>query len=281
MGRGVLTVLLALSPSAWACEPTTAVVREIEAAVLEARLERLGSLQARVDASVACGAPMPAELVARLWLAEGAAHALLGDEKGSMQAFLAAWRADPDLWNADLGPQLRATYDRAVSLQTDASGRIAVLPESPAWVVRLDGRPVTAESTQTAGLHVVQVHPPDGEVRFGKHVVLLPGQRLVLDTGLPLAPAVAAPVDPGRGPSTVIVRRSASRPVGLLVASAGSIGLATLSGVLYATQDGAMRRAADLDALDAARDRQVGFGAAGMALGAVGAVGLTVTALTW
>lgn len=209
MGRGLLIALVAFGGPVWACEPVLSGITAMEQAVLEARLEDLSALRARVDASLGCGPPMEGSAMARLWLAEGAALELGGDPVGAAGAFLAAWRADPELWNPDLGPTLFAARERAVARGTDASGRLVVRPGTEAWVIRVDGNPTPPESVLPAGLHLVQVHPPGEDVRFGAQVVLYPGQRMVLDTGLPRGL-------PARGPTAELTPWApprGSRPV--------------------------------------------------------------------
>lgn len=240
----------------------------VERAVLEARLEALPELQARVDASLACGRPLGPDLLARLWLAEGASLELRADPAGAEQAFAAAWRADPDLWNADFGPQLRAAYDRAVDRAPVASGQLRVEAEG-AWVVRVDGRPTAFESTQPSGLHLVQVHAPEQDVRYGLQVVLLPGQRVTVRTGLVAETAPPPVIAVAPEPLAPIVAPRARSNAGLWVAVASGA-LSVASGALWLSENSAMRSATTLDALDAARGRQIGFSAAGFGFGALG-----------
>lgn len=187
--------LIAMSSATAApCERPEDLAEQALASVVEARLEASRELLDRTVSAWACGPQAKPSTVARYWLAEAALASFSDDRSTATEAFVAARRADAELWDERLGSQLRDTWEQ-VTLEAE-SGTLILTPQPPAGVV-LDG--TLAEGSQlqvSAGLHLLQVLDPSGTALFAKVLHVSANQDAVVRTGLSVLPPEPEPVEP-------------------------------------------------------------------------------------
>lgn len=156
-----------------------------ERSLVEADVEAAETSRRELEAALGCGAVANPELLARMWLVEGALLTLAGDEATAAASWQAAARVSPGTWNPDLGDMLRTTYESA--LQTSASGStpLSIEPELFRWIGAVDGEVITRfPITVDPGLHLVQVGANEDDVRFARIVMAFPDTPVVVVTGL-------------------------------------------------------------------------------------------------
>jgi len=173
------------------CREPGSLVSDAESAVLEARLDDAASALAALDQSLSCSAPAAPEILARMWLAEGAMLVFEGRSDEAVDSFAAARRAAPTVWVAAYGAELRAVYERAGS---GGAGSLDLLPtpaEGEGW---LDGAATSFPAEVESGLHAVQV-VREGRARFGRVIYVAPGDALSVQTNLAATP-LPEPVTP-------------------------------------------------------------------------------------
>jgi hypothetical protein len=263
-----------LISAAWAtCPDPAAGVATAERAVVEARFDDAEAALAQAEAGFVCGDPADPDVLARMWMAEGAWLVLQDRNDEAKESFAAAKRVSPDLWNADYGDRIRAVYDE--SRDSGEMGQLSLRPAPDAYAAYLDGDEAVFPRSAEAGLHLIQVGPRTKAAQFGKVVALMPGDTLVVTTDLvevapaPTPVAVTQPV-PTDEPTTT------TRSPALLIVSGAALALAAGSAGLALAQNGAMKNATTTEELDAAFARQKAFGATSYGLLGVGAVGGTL-----
>lgn len=203
--------------------------------------------------------------MAQYWLLRGAVDHFAGRKGRAAEGFVAAYRTDPTVHIAEFGKAFDQAVEVAVLEAPREFARVKTEPAQPDAEVWINGQVSQVPAELLVGSYAVQLVDRD-RVVFGEVVRLRPGVEQILQTGL----------DAREGPSVVPAPSSENRasvPV-LLIASAIAGGLAAGSGALYLRENSALRGASDVDRLNAARDRQVGFGVAGATLTAVGVVGV-------
>ncbi len=179
-----LLVLLLARPALAACPEPAAALEEARQAVLALEEERSRAAITQVEAAYACGPWVSPEDLGRLWLVVGARAALTNRPGESLDAFAAAARVAPGLWDEDLGPQLRAVYDQASARSAQPPGEVHVNPEPTGLQVALDGQRVSAKHLAPGGLHLLQIGPEEGPAVFARLFWLPADELLVIDTGL-------------------------------------------------------------------------------------------------
>ena len=272
MGSALL-LLLSLGLAHADCPDVQASTAAAVDALVAARLEEAEAALARAELGFSCGSPPSAEVLARFWLAEAAASSVAGDADDAVDAWQAAARLAPALWEPRYGPDLRKRRDAAVlsTLRREASVRADPLPER--YTLLLDGEKAPNPTPATEGLHLVQVAQRD--VLYGKIVLLAADENMLVR---PELPAVEASTEaPRQGPR-----------IGLI--AGGGLGIAAGAGLLVvaARQDphldeiAADWRAGALSTADASDDLSARWtlaratGGAGVALTALGLAGIGV-----
>lgn len=256
------------------CTDAQGLVDVAKSAIVEGRLEDAERAISQMEGSaLGCGPSVSPDLLARFWLAEGAALAFSGDRESAADSFRAAGRVKPGYWNPELGPVVEGWYKEALAAPAGAPGELALSPAPQRYIGVLDGMIVAFPVAADAGLHLIEVGPSTGPMKYGKFVYVEPGQRLVINTGLAeeVAPVVveAPPPPPVVAvlPPAPVVPEKPHKPAPVFaiaggVLAAGAIG----SAVMWSGENGAMRDATTLDALDAARGHQIAYGATGLSL---------------
>ena len=222
----LLFLLATLGDAHAACPDPAAAVEVARDAVLALKDEVAAEALATAELGLTCGAWATPELLADLWLVEGARAGLGGHPLDAADAFSAAARVAPGRWDADLGPDLRRVYDEATQQPSGAPGELRVKPELPELVVRLDGAVVAQPAIIASGLHLVQVGPANGPVIFGRMFLQPADEILTVDTGIsndwtpmdvtepPPVVAGATPRDPALAAAATELRRKATRAWG-------------------------------------------------------------------
>ncbi len=271
----MLWLSLFLDTASAGCTDAQGLVEVAKSAIVEGRLEDAERAISQMEGSaLGCGPSVSPDLLARFWLAEGAALAFSGDRDSAADSFRAAGRVKPGYWNPELGPVVEGWYKEALAAPAATPGELALSPAPQRYIGVLDGMIVAFPTPADAGLHLVEVGPPTGPMKYGKFVYIEPGQRLVINTGLaeeviavveappPPPPPVVAVLPP---PPVVPEKPHKPLPVFAIaggVLAAGAVG----SAVLWTGENGAMRDATTLDALDAAKGHQIAYGATGLSL---------------
>lgn len=263
MGSWLLIALL--GPAQAACPRLDARLDALEGAVTEARFDDARALL-DVDDVLSCGAPVTADQLGRLWVAEGVLDTMLGDSASAADAFRAASAVASDPWRPLYGEDLRASFDAAVEEPAGGYGELDV-DGGAGFQVHLDSAPAELPTGAHSGLHAVQL-VREGEAVWGRVVYLAPEQRLVLEPdGLPEVEVAPAPE-----PEAVEPERKKSPA--LLIAGSAALALGAGAAVGALTQTPVMREAPDQASLNAAYNRQQVLGIAGYALLGAGAVGV-------
>ena len=255
-------LLFGRSSAAYACPDLDGALNAAVVHILAADSAATDRDFATAEESLGCERVSAAQ-IARYFVVRGGRAEL--DAPGSGLSLLASARAlDPTVWEAQLGPELRATWqgaavapDGSLMLDTNADG---------GWV---DGRHVTAwPAVAFGGWHVVQVITLDGKtVMYGRSVNLPAGNGSLVSTGLPESGAtVAETAAPSR-------KRRVISPAWLI----GSVALAAAGGGLAIAANEQRQRVPEYDSLDSLdlawnRERQFAYGAYA-AWGAAGVLG--------
>lgn len=258
------------------CPDLSAATARANEALIAAQLDEARAALLAAEAGFACGPAPEREALARYWLVEAAVASVTGRAQDAADAWQAAARLAPELWEPRHGLELRAKRDAAVASMGAGQGSIEVegLPDGHAmW---LDGARAPSPSPAAAGLHVVQV--AQKEAVFGRIVLLGADEHMRVRAEIPVA---AEPV-------AVSDERSRGGKVAWI--AGGGVGLAAGAGLLLVArgQDEAMDEAmarwetdslstADATAeLDQRWTRQRAAGGAGYALTALGLAGIGV-----
>lgn len=180
-----LLALLAIPTARADCPNVASALEDARQAVLSLDDAGASAALTTVASGFGCGPWARPEDIGRLWLIEGARAALAGHDDEAVDAFAAAHRLMPDLWDADLGPDLRRRYDEAITRPAPPPGEIRVNPAPTDLTVMLDGTPIEVPHLTAGGLHVIQIGPREGPAVFARVFLLPADELLVIDSGLP------------------------------------------------------------------------------------------------
>lgn len=258
-------MILLLATAAFACPSLDAEVDRAATELIAGDFDAALAALSTAEQSFTC-APATTSQVARFWLIEGAALHLRGETAKALAPLAAARAAAPDLFDPRLGPGVRAAWTAATS---PGEGTLLIEPQRVAFVdgAGVSDWPVTLAATP----HLVQVVGPGGEVRFGRVVRISAGDDAVLDTGVsgepdPIAIADVTP------PEEV---KEGKSPLMLIVAGVAAAGAGACAGGALA-QHAEMEAATDTATIDAAFDRQMGFGYSTYGLAGLAAAAFTL-----
>ena len=260
------------------CEDVAPLVDQAEQAIFQVRFDVAEGLLSRAEKGMACGALADPELLARLWLAEGAMYSFSGDDVGSFHAFQAAIRVAPRMWVSNYGAHLRERYDEAFNT-TVGKGFIDFEPQLAFYEGAVDGVVLTEFPAEVSeGLHLVQVRPPSGTVVFGRVVFVDGDSTARVRTGITeIAPPTLAV-------SPVVVRTETVVPIlkpprkkwHWLIAGATAGAFAGGAALLAFNEKSVIGRAQTAQQVRGAHGRQVGFAVTAYTLAAVSATGITL-----
>lgn len=258
------------------CPDLAATTAQANDALIAARLDDARAALQTAEAAFSCGQAPGREALARYWLVEAAVASVSGQAQDASDAWQAAARLAPELWEPRHGTELRAKRDAAVTAMGSGQGSLEVeaLPDGhQLWV---DGEPKPSPSPASEGLHVVQLARE--EAVFGRIVLLGADEHMRVRAELPAA------VEPDPSPD------GRSRGAKVAWFAGGGLGLAAGAGLLVvaARQEAPMEEAQrlwELGALttsdaratvDQRWTRQRAAGGAGYALTALGLAGVGV-----
>ena len=269
MGSPLLLLWLGLAHAD--CPDVGVSTAEANEALIAAKLDVAESSLKRAEQGFACGSPPPLEALARFWLAEAAVASVTGHDQDARDAWQAAARLAPQLWEPRYGSDLRGKRDAAVAAMGEGLGTLRVEPLPAKHDLLVDGIRTPNPTPVSEGLHVVQVSRRD--VVYGR-VVLLGA-----DEDTQVRPVLAAEEED-----------KAPRGRKITLIAGGGLSVAAGAGLLVvaARQDAPMGtaaadwRAGDLSSeeADALVERhwrvQAATGSAGYALTAVGLAGVGI-----
>lgn len=253
-----------------ACPDLEEAVAAAEEAAAEVRLADAGEALERAEAAMGCTWAGPVVL-ARFWNAEGVRATFEGDSEAARSSFAAARRVAPEVFDAAYGSKLRAAWEGAQVAEPSAT--LLLEPAPVRSNALLDGLPLTSEPIP-AGLHLVQVGP-EAAPAFGELLLVVPGTLNTVRTGLAEERPAPAPVSTTPAATTSLEPKPKKKrsPV-LLVAGGGAAAVgAVFLGLAERERSGKIPAAPSVEALDAARGRQLGFGYTGFSLIGLGAIG--------
>jgi hypothetical protein len=226
-----------------ACPPLADGVESAMKALLDGADPQPGF--AAAEASLACG-PAPADRLAALWLARGAALHLAGDEAAAQPFYARARALAPEGFDERLGVAVKESWARASSAGT---GRL--IANRP---LRIDGTRVSRFPTSTeAGPHALQAP----EASWARVVVVPAGEDLNVE--------VPAPAKVAKKKSPLLAILGGVALAGAVGAGAGAI-----------SQTPVMEDAPDTTSLDAAWETQQVLGYSSIALAGLGATGVVL-----
>ena len=224
------------------CESPETLAEQSLSAVVEARLQDTRDLLDRTVVAWACSPAAQPDTLARYWLAEAALASFSSNPGGTEQAFGAARRVSPELWDDRLGAQLRESWTAAE--QPAGEGSLKVTPK-PIGPVMLDGVLVDTEDLNaTVGLHLLQVLDAGGDARFARTLHVVAGQDVLVRTGLSEEGLVTElPESPP----------DFSRPTPVWLVAAGTAAVVGTAGAVAArSQRSAIQEATTVDEVDSA-----------------------------
>ena len=247
------------------------------AAVVEARLEDTRSLLDRTVTAWSCSSQAQPEHIARFWLTEAALASFSANPEGAEEAFVAAKRAAPQLWDDRLGVQLRETW--SATPIPEGTGTLTLTP-TPAGLVVVDGEVIDgAQLEATEGLHLLQVLSAEGIARFARTLNVVAGQDALVRTGLlaevaPVEPE--EPIEPAEPIELPEPQPDFTRTTpGWLVAAGTAAVLGTAGAIAARSQRSAIQEATTVEDVDRALLQQkvmagVAYTGAGVAVVSVG-----------
>jgi hypothetical protein len=180
---------------------------EGEQALTEADFASAETKLKALEGSFSCGPLVEVDLLARMWLLEGAWYTLQGNADLGGDSFRAAARVAPATWVSDYGASLRSAYEAAVAAPPTGSTTLSVEPNIFRWVGAVDGQITRFPVTVSPGLHLVQVGATETDMRFARIVVSFPDNPVVVVTGLvePTGSEQPQPQPTGPAPREVVV----------------------------------------------------------------------------
>lgn len=260
--RVILSLVVLFSSTARAadCEDPGEIVGEVEAAVLSTRFDLAREAADRAEAAFGCTGSAEAQVLARLWLAEGAMAHVEGDSIGRDQAFASAWRVAPHHWTQSFGPDLEALW-REAGKQERGRGRLELQGMAEGQTARVDGAPLPVPIDLEAGLYLVQAGEQGQGPVFSRIVMVPDEQTLVVRVEAP----AGAPVASG-GTATVEPERK-RKGTGWYIGAGAAALLSGTSALLAVSQNGGMDAAGEVDTLDAhyGRQKAMAYGSYGLA----------------
>jgi hypothetical protein len=137
-----------------------------------------------LEGALSCGPLAEVELLARMWLLEGAWYTRQGAPDQGADSFRAAARISAATWVSGYGSELRAAYESAIASSAAGSTTLVVEPDIFRWIGAIDGEVTRFPATVAPGLHLVQVGASESDVRFSRIVVAFPDSPVVVVTGL-------------------------------------------------------------------------------------------------
>lgn len=167
------------------CEDTTALALEARLLMLEGRLEDADDRLDRSQRALGCGdAPRTADL-SEFYLSLATRRFLDNDPIAADIAFVAAHRTDPTRWDPALGDELRAQYDRAVSVAlnaTNSTGELYLTALPRGYSSALNGVRTTFPAPLPSGEYLVTISDRS-EIQFGEIVYVPPGETREVNFG--------------------------------------------------------------------------------------------------
>jgi hypothetical protein len=277
MGIWILIALF-LNVARADCGDPSQLITQAEKRVMETRFDDAKIALESAEKAFYCGAIADPELLARMWITEGAMLSFSGDAASAEASFAAASRVAPDYWNQNFGPRLREQYQRAASHQT-GSGLIRLNPPLVHYVGTLDGVVTSFPIEVSAGLHLVQVGEAGGSVKFAQVVVLTDKAALTISTGL-IDPLEKTPRSSTSDAEPIVDnqrkgRKTRRKPTMLIVAGTAGLLAGGAAGLAYAQRSG-LNSASSVEELQAARQRQMAFAVTSYSLIGVAATGFTL-----
>ncbi|MEL6342898.1 MAG: hypothetical protein AAFV53_07175 [Myxococcota bacterium] len=246
-----------LSGVVWAqdpCPDPAAIAEAAKSALLDAEMETAEALMSEAEAALGCsGLPEP-ELLARLWLIEGARLYFLDDAFGAQSAFRSAGRLAPALWFPEFGERLFAVYQQAQSAEALMPAEIHLEAVPDKMQAALNGQPADFPQVVPPGSHLIQIVERDGTARYARMVMLPPDEILDIEVG---------PLQPARP----------KRRWGMLAVSGGALLAAGGMTYLATQQNTQMEQASAPQEIEDARSQQRALTATGYGLGGVAVVG--------
>ena len=115
MGVAIVMLFSLSTAMAAECEPRQPLVDQALSEFISANFSGVDLAVQRLSTAFGCGSVADPNLLARAWLIEGAWLYYEGHEHAATRAFRAANRADGSLWLPELGSEVRAAYDAAIS----------------------------------------------------------------------------------------------------------------------------------------------------------------------
>ncbi len=213
-----------------------------------------------------CKHAADAELLGKLWQADGVLASLQGNPDRAALALSASARMLPDRWNVNFGTEAQKMYVYEPSVDTG----ILIVKGTRSKDVLVDGVPTKVPTELEVGLHLVQVGTFPDDTEFGSEVIITKGAESVVMARVTEAVAVAGlPVGP---PSD-----GSSRP--FAVAGGGAAAVALTSFLMASSADKKFMDESDEAAAKAHLQRNHAMNITGLTVTAAGAGLLGVAVL--
>jgi hypothetical protein len=194
---------------------------EGEQALVEADFGTAETKLRALEGAFSCGQLVEPELLARMWLLEGAWLTLQGDAEQGATSFQAAARVAPATWVSDFGTALRSKYEAAIDREVTGSTTLSLEPDLFRWIGAIDGKPSKFPTSVSPGLHLVQVGASIEDVRFSRIIIAFSDTPVVVVTGLVEPTSTTLQPVPG-SPRVVEREKVESPPLALHVGVGGS-----------------------------------------------------------
>ncbi len=174
------------------CENPEWIANEVEEYIANYMLDEALAALERADTSWGCSDVANPAVLARLYLAQGAVSYFMEEPLQSRLGFMAAYRTAPEVWTSFYGEDARALYDAQAAMPALSDGTIKFLPVPVGYNVYIDGAPLGESSGVQAGLHLVQIEIPDGDMVFAERLTVLESSEVLVATGLRPGPPKTA-----------------------------------------------------------------------------------------
>ena len=208
-------------------------------------------------------------------MAHGALEYVSGKKDNALNAFSAASTLNPGMWVMAYGDRVRMVYENA-AVGTSGNGTIALEPAPPGELTEwVDGEPVEMPADVAAGLHLLQV-VDDNETVFHK-LVMVPEDSTETVEYVPPEPKKTKKPKPGKVKGSKYQQEPRkSRPPLFLYGAIGSAAISGATAGAALAQNGIMNEADEVDDVEAAYARQVGFAATSYTFAGLAATGLVL-----
>lgn len=161
------------------CPDVNDVLEDLQAQVVEIRLEAARTTLDSLESSFSCGPPFTSDLLAQLWTLEAMVEMFSGNQEAAEEPLAAALRMNPKLLVSDYGSGAESTLE-TIKGRERGTGTLDLTGVPEPAQVWIDGQRSTSGSTLEEGLHLLQITDENPDAKFGRLIFIANGEVVTL-----------------------------------------------------------------------------------------------------